>query len=116
MNIKVYADKKVLTGIFNNLLLNAQQSIPNNRSGVIFIKTEVNLNHVIIKIKDNGMGIPEDIQHKIFVPNFSTKYTGSGIGLALAKRLVEDMNGSISFESTYNVGTTFIIQLPLHTS
>jgi two-component system nitrogen regulation sensor histidine kinase NtrY len=111
---KVYADKKIATGILNNLLLNAQQSIPLSRAALIKIKTDVQITTVKISISDNGMGIPEEIKHKIFVPNFSTKYSGSGIGLALAKRLVEDMNGTITFESTVNVGTVFIIELPLY--
>jgi nitrogen fixation/metabolism regulation signal transduction histidine kinase len=114
-NSKVYADKKIVTGILNNLLLNAQQSIPSTRIPYIKIKTDVQLSTVKIFISDNGMGIPEEIKHKIFVPNFSTKYSGSGIGLALAKRLVEDMNGTITFESTLNIGTVFIIELPLYT-
>ena len=63
-------------------------------------------------MKDNGVGIPVELQDKIFLPYFSTKYSGSGIGLALAKRLVEDMKGSIWFETIPEKGTSFFIEMP----
>ena len=68
---------------------------------------------VRIEIKDNGSGIPEDIRDKVFVPNFSTKQSGSGIGLAVAKRGIEHAGGKIWFESQVGVGTSFFIQLEL---
>jgi signal transduction histidine kinase len=68
---------------------------------------------VLIEVNDNGAGIPASIQDKVFIPNFSTKYGGSGIGLAVAKKGVEHAGGKIWFESVANVGTTFYIELPM---
>ena len=70
---------------------------------------------VLIKIKDNGEGIPEHIQPEIFTPNFTTKTSGTGLGLAMCKRIVEQMNGLIWFETTIDEGTSFFVQLPLST-
>ncbi|MCH8276471.1 MAG: HAMP domain-containing histidine kinase, partial [Bacteroidetes bacterium] len=57
--------------------------------------------------------IPEEIWEKIFVPSFSTKTSGTGLGLALAQKTVEDMDGEIGFETKDGVGTTFYVRLPL---
>ena len=68
---------------------------------------------VLIEVADNGSGIPENIKDKVFIPNFSTKYTGSGIGLAVAKRGVEHAGGRIWFETQSDIGTSFFIELPM---
>ena len=68
---------------------------------------------VRIAIQDNGGGIAEDVRDKIFLPNFTTKATGSGIGLAVARRGIESAGGRIWFETAEGVGTTFFIELPL---
>jgi signal transduction histidine kinase len=68
---------------------------------------------ILISVTDNGVGIPDNIAGKVFLPNFSTKFSGSGIGLALAKRGVEHAGGRIWFETQTLVGTTFFIELPL---
>ncbi len=71
-------------------------------------------NHkVIVSVKDNGKGIPEEIQDKIFLPSFSTKANGSGLGLAMAKHGVESAKGSIWFDSNSEWGTVFHIELPI---
>ena len=64
-------------------------------------------------VQDNGMGIPADFLEKIFLPNFTTKKTGSGVGLALAKRSIEYVHGRIWVESEENKGANFFIELPL---
>jgi signal transduction histidine kinase len=69
--------------------------------------------HIEICIADNGAGIPEEVQDKVFVPNFTTKTSGSGIGLAVARRGIESAGGQIWFETEENVGTRFCIKLPL---
>ncbi|GAB3829927.1 hypothetical protein GCM10028895_45350 [Pontibacter rugosus] len=99
---------------FNNLLLNAIQAVPASRKPEIRVKLELQATQeVLISIRDNGSGIPQDIQSKVFIPNFSTKYTGSGIGLAVAKRGIENAGGRIWFETEAGKGTTFFILLPL---
>lgn len=110
----VQGDRKLFGRIFTNLILNAKQAvstdiIPDIR--VTLLVTEAS-QMVSITVRDNGGGIPEDIQSKVFIPNFSTKSSGSGIGLAVAKRGVEHAGGKIWFD-TNEEGTTFHIELPL---
>ena len=66
-----------------------------------------------MKISDNGCGIPQDIRGKLFTPSFTTKSSGSGLGLAMCKNIIVNAHGDITFESSEGVGTTFIISLPL---
>ena len=108
----VFADKTMFVNILNNLIINAIQSVPSAKRHAITVAVTKMNEKILIEIRDNGSGIPIDVQHKIFVPYFSTKYSGSGIGLALAKRLVEDMKGRIWFETVPGEGTSFFIELP----
>ena len=66
---------------------------------------------VEICVKDNGCGIPEDIQKKIFEPNFTTKSSGSGLGLAICRSIIENFGGKIGFTSEEGIGTEFYIIL-----
>ena len=111
--VNVVADESLMVRTFNNLLLNAIQAVPTSRRPNIRIALQEADGHAIISIQDNGSGIPKEIQHKVFVPNFSTKYTGSGIGLAVAKKGIETAGGHIWFETEEGKGTTFKIELPL---
>ncbi|QHL87090.1 GHKL domain-containing protein [Nibribacter ruber] len=112
--ILVRADENQLIRIFNNLLLNALQAVPSGKTPAIHVTVQPDYKGwVTVRIQDNGSGIPEEVQPKIFVPNFSTKYSGSGIGLAVVKKGVEAMGGSIWFETQENVGTTFFLKLPV---
>jgi two-component system nitrogen regulation sensor histidine kinase NtrY len=98
---------------FNNLLLNAKQAVPAGRTPRQEVALQCSPGKVLITIADNGSGIAEDVRDKVFRPNFTTKATGSGIGLAVAKRGIESAGGSIWFETVENEGTTFFIELPL---
>ena len=91
---------------------NACQAMDYN--GILEISAYSNNEGVIIEIKDNGTGIPEDIQSNIFNP-FSQleKRWGSGLGLDIVRRIIENQNGHIKFTSTVDQGTTFFVQLPL---
>ncbi len=112
--VYVRADENQLIRIFNNLLLNALQAVPSSRTPEIKVTLElVSPQWALVAVQDNGTGIPEEVQPKIFIPNFSTKYTGSGIGLAVVKKGVEAIGGSIWFETEENVGTTFFLKLPV---
>ncbi|MEL6616849.1 MAG: ATP-binding protein, partial [Bacteroidota bacterium] len=64
-------------------------------------------------VTDTGLGIPEDVQPRIFTPNFSTKNSGMGLGLAIVKKAIEDLGGTIRFETEAEAGTTFFLDLPL---
>ncbi len=110
----VIGDKQLTGRILSNLIINAKQSIPKDRQPNIRIALQkAGIDKVIIKVSDNGTGIAREIQHKVFLPNFSTKYAGSGIGLAIAKRGIEHAGGRIAFDTKEGVGTTFFIELPL---
>ncbi|GAB2966221.1 HAMP domain-containing sensor histidine kinase [Hymenobacter coalescens] len=111
---EVFADENLLVRTFNNLLLNALQAIPADRAPSVLARVELlGAGQVRISIQDNGSGIAEDVRDKVFRPNFTTKETGSGIGLAVAKRGIESAGGKVWFETTAGEGTTFFIELPL---
>ncbi len=108
------ADKTQINRVFTNLLQNAIQAIPEGQEGHIAISVqEDGEEHVIVEVIDNGTGIPADVQPKIFVPNFTTKSSGTGLGLAMCKNIVEQAGGEIWFRTTPGVGTTFFVRLPL---
>ncbi|MBK7109054.1 MAG: HAMP domain-containing sensor histidine kinase [Chitinophagales bacterium] len=109
----VWADKNQMIRVFNNILKNALQAIPDDKNGNIVIELEHTDDKASISISDNGAGIPESYRDKVFVPNFTTKSSGMGIGLAITKNIVESANGFIWFESEEDKGTTFYIELPL---
>ena len=69
-----------------------------------------------VTVSDNGSGISDEQKLKIFTPYFTTKSTGSGIGLAMVKQIIVNHGGTIYFESEENVGTQFIIELPVDTT
>jgi signal transduction histidine kinase len=111
--LEMNADKDQIIRAINNLLQNSIQAFDSNENGVIKIKLEVQETFCKITISDNGKGIPEDRQNKVFVPYFTTKSTGTGIGLSITKQIIENHNGKIYFESKENSGTSFYIELPL---
>ena len=111
--IYILADGEQLSQVFNNLLKNAIQSIPYGQKGVVHISIEAKDEKVIVKIEDNGCGIPKDIAEKLFTPNFTTKNTGMGLGLTITKNIVEITGGSITFLENEFQGTTFIVVFPI---
>jgi len=102
-----------LLRIFNNLLKNALEAIPSGVKGKIDVVLEVQGQGALIMLSDNGRGIPEDLKDKIFNPNFTTKSSGTGLGLAFVKQAVENMLGTINFTTEQEKGTTFFIRVPL---
>lgn len=111
--VVIVADEEQLKRAFTNIIKNGIQAIPEGRDGVINVSLRIDRNEAVIRISDNGSGIPEDQRKKIFVPNFSTKTSGMGLGLAITKKIIETTGGSITFTSKINQGTTFIIRLPV---
>ncbi len=115
-NLFVVGDEQLMGRILSNLIINAKQSVPNDRTPEVVVTVQrAGTDRVILKVRDNGTGISREIQHKVFMPNFSTKYAGSGIGLAIAKRGIEHAGGRITFDSQEDIGTTFYVELPLVT-
>lgn len=98
-----------------NLVKNGVEA-GNGETSVINIEAGKRNNALYIKIQDNGQGIPPENEDNIFVPNFSTKSSGTGLGLAITKKIIEAHEGTISFDSTPGLGTTFTITLPQHHS
>ncbi len=109
----IEGDKTQINRLFTNLLQNAVQSVPENRAVVIEIKSKLAGTKALISIKDNGSGIPPGMHNKIFTPNFTTKTSGTGLGLAMCKGIVEKMNGKIWFETLENKWTVFFVELPI---
>jgi signal transduction histidine kinase len=99
-----------LRRILNNLVLNAIQAMPNGGALTIFAKLESNRS--VVQVSDTGIGIPEDARTKMFKPLFTTKPKGQGFGLAVVKKLSEDLKIDITYESTVGKGTTFYLKFP----
>lgn len=110
--VTIEADKDIFRRILNNIVLNAIQSVEEEHA-VIDIRLEKRSGKALLSVMDNGKGVPEELKDKIFLNYFSTKSTGSGIGLALAKKGIENAGGNIWFESNQGQGTTFFISMPL---
>lgn len=111
--IMVFADKTQLNRLFTNLLQNALEACHNRAKRVISVSEENNEESIIVKVTDNGEGIPQEMQSKIFIPNFTTKSSGTGLGLAMSKTIVEQAKGKIWFETVEGEGTTFFVELPI---
>ncbi len=112
----VFADKKHLMRVLNNIITNAIQAIPDDREGRVDVFVERKTDEpgrALIRIRDNGKGIPEELHERIFMPNFTTKSSGSGLGLAICRNLIQAMEGDIHFSSKEGQGTEFVIELPL---
>ena len=116
--IKSYSDS-IIINVDHDLIKQSLMNIVQNAIDAVGYDGEVNLkylkikNDVIIEISDNGAGIPDEQQKKIFDLYFTTKKEGNGLGLSISQKIVSQHNGSISFTSTLNKGTTFRIILPL---
>lgn len=113
--VMVEADKTQMNRLFTNLLANAVEACNGADVCKIEMNEEISENGtIIIRIKDNGEGIPAEVQERIFVPNFTTKSSGTGLGLAMCKGIVEQSKGDIWFETEQGKGTTFYVQLPVN--
>ncbi len=111
-NIECYPAQ--LNQVFLNLITNAAQAIENGKAGEIHISTALDGDKAIVKIRDNGKGIPKEHLQKIFEPFFTTKPVGqgTGLGLSIAYKIIQQHNGTIEVESEVGKGTTFTLKLP----
>ena len=111
----INADRDQLLRCFNNLLKNAIEATSPDKLGIIDISYLITSKNILLTIKDNGNGIPETMREKIFEPNFTTKSSGTGLGLAFVKNSIENAGGKVWFETTPGIGTTFYLSLPAAT-
>ncbi len=109
--LKLKVDPALFRRIFVNLVTNAAQAMP--KGGELVVRSFKKDNKAYITVEDAGLGIPDEIKSKIFLPLFTTKAKGQGFGLAVVKRLVEVQGGTITFESEVGKGTTFTLEFPL---
>lgn len=112
-SVVMKADKTHMNRVFTNLFANAVDACQDKQVCDIKINEVQNDGVITISVKDNGEGIPEEMRSKIFTPNFTTKTSGTGLGLAMTKSIVEQAKGNIWFETEEGKGTTFFVQLPV---
>ena len=119
--LPITADREELRRVYINLFKNALQAMPDDERGTITVRTERREDGpegapgawAWSAVEDTGTGIPEEARANVFQPNFSTKTSGMGLGLAITRKAVEDLRGDITFETETGIGTTFFVWLPL---
>jgi signal transduction histidine kinase len=112
-DIQMLADVNLLEQVFINLIVNALEAVKEKESPKIILSADQSLDKkIILKVGDNGQGMPEEVMDKIFIPFFSTKKNGSGIGLSLCKQIVMLHKGTIQVQSVEAQGTVFVMQFP----
>lgn len=113
----VVMDRTQLIRIITNLVKNATQAVAeNNTNPTILVSVSEEPKMVKIVVKDNGIGIAEENKPYVFEPKFTTKSSGMGLGLGIIKKIIENYNGTITFESAQNIGTTFTVSFPINTN
>ena len=111
--ITVHADEKLLSQVLINLLKNAMQALEGQADGKIRMEVDTEKNQLLIRVTDNGPGVPSDLIEDIFVPFFTTKATGSGIGLSLSRQIIRMHGGELSVASLPYRETCFTVSLPV---
>jgi nitrogen fixation/metabolism regulation signal transduction histidine kinase len=108
--LSVEVDPSLIEQVLINLVVNAIEALKDRQNAMIVLSATSNNNKVAIKVADNGTGIPDDVLENIFIPFFSTKKTGSGIGLSLCKQIMMLHKGNIIVHSVFGQGTAFTLQ------
>jgi two-component system NtrC family sensor kinase len=110
----VYADAYYLRQVVENLVRNAREAMGEQQDARLRVTVERDAGQAVVRVADNGPGIPPDKLARIFQPFLSTKTKGMGLGLAICREIVEAHAGRIEVESTVGEGTTFTVRLPLY--
>ena len=108
----VTVDAEQIRRVFINLFENSIDALKDKGTIEISTKFDFNTNKILIRFSDNGIGISNTDRDMLFLPHFTTKKRGTGIGLAIVNRIVIDHGGTISVKSNQTNGTTFEIQIP----
>ena len=107
----IEADINLVEQVLINLVVNAIEAVKEKDEPRISLSGEtVGNNRIVLKVADNGLGMPPELMEKIFIPFFSTRKTGSGIGLSLCKQIMLLHQGNINVQSTEGIGSAFILQ------
>ena len=109
--VQVSADRKLMEQVLINLIKNAMEACENRHDGLICLSAAMSNNKTILQVEDNGKGIPEELKESIFIPFFTTKHHGSGIGLSFSRQLIRLHDGTLTFNSIPNKKTVFTITL-----
>ena len=110
----ISADPSQIKQVLINMVKNATEAIRGIEDPVIRVSAKRVYNHVSLEVHNNGPAIPPEVMEKIFVPFYSTKPEGSGIGLSLCRQIINNHQGQILVESEEGKGTTFRVLLPLN--
>lgn len=109
--LEITVDPELIEQVIINLLINAKQSLESKKNGEINLTAFLDeRGKILIRISDNGPGIPQDVLEKIFIPFYSTKKNGSGIGLSLSRQILRAHGGNIRVSSKPNEETTFTLR------
>ena len=108
----VEADRDQIIRVLNNLIRNAVQAMEQTDHPELHLRLRALDQHYQVEVQDNGSGIPPAVQARIFHPNFTTKSSGMGLGLAMCKNIIEQAGGDIQFTTRPDEGTTFTVTLP----
>jgi C4-dicarboxylate-specific signal transduction histidine kinase len=108
--LQLFADERQITQTLINLLKNALQAIDGKHDGKISIRAGLNKSkQIFIEVRDNGKGIPPELAEDIFVPFFTTKEKGSGVGLSVSRYIMRLHNGNLHLHSSSSQGTIFVM-------
>jgi signal transduction histidine kinase len=111
---RVFVDRTLVARSLANIVENALHAMPGR--GMLSIDASADTDHVAVQVTDTGVGMDAEALSRVFEPYFSTKTTGTGLGLPIARRNIELSGGSIAVESEKNVGTTVTVRLPVFSS
>lgn len=108
---RIFGNHNQLQEVVLNLIINACQAM--GKGGKLWLNAQANGTSVILKVRDSGPGIPREKLNKIFEPFYTTKHTGTGLGLFVTQRIIKAHHGTIDVESEEGIGTCFTIRLPI---
>ena len=109
----LFIDSKLIKQALLNVINNAIAAMSTTQTPFLLVKTYIENNFVVVLIQDNGCGIPDSLLNKIFEPYYTTKEDGSGIGLTVVYKIVQEHQGELQLDSIEGKGTTFYIKLPI---
>jgi len=108
----IQGDANQLRQVIHNLLRNAEDALENIEAGEIFLRTEAENSIVMLQIEDNGCGFPAEILPRMFEPYITTKSRGTGLGLPIVKKIIDEHHGEIAISNKTEGGARIIVRLP----